>query len=244
MRLLANLCEGLRADDLKDLVLPLISVDEYESKVSDDACVFGFYVSGKEAAKDLNRFLQRSAVTIIDCDISPAPDMHGYFLCFCELLNNERLGKNVEAILGELTPLTGIDDWRLRVRGSDGLLAFSPDALEEALGKAAATTNEAAILEFLQASELLSAHFPEPKYLQLQTSSANHFYTVVGFGERNSVFETLNLAMVPVSFTLREGAEANRFAISLGAGWDVQKLKNQYYVVSRENSCDCLILSR
>src|ERR1700733_10450117 len=94
-----ELLEGMREGDLADLVLPMISVDEYSSKIDNDqAIVVGFYVHEEMAARDLNRFLQKSAVPLLGTDVSPAPDSHGYFMVFCEMMDNDRLAQNVQAI--------------------------------------------------------------------------------------------------------------------------------------------------
>lgn len=92
----SKLTEGMRRGDLADLVLPLISVDEYDSKVDEkEAIVFGFYVHDRGAADDLNRFLQKSAVPLLDTEVSPAPDQHGFYMVFIEFLDNDRLPQNV-----------------------------------------------------------------------------------------------------------------------------------------------------
>ena len=120
--------EGLHTGDLADLVLPLISIDEYVSKISKDSVVIGFYVHDKEAANDLNRFIQRSSVEFIDVEVSPAPDQHGYFLVFVEILNNAQIGKNVGDLLEEMERLIDISpkEFRMRVRKTDGMIRSPP----------------------------------------------------------------------------------------------------------------------
>ena len=56
-----NLNENLEQGDLKRLVHTELHIDEYKSKMGDDAdvCVISFKVSGKEAAADLVSFVKR-----------------------------------------------------------------------------------------------------------------------------------------------------------------------------------------
>jgi len=69
----APLREGLREGDLADLVLPMISVDEYESRIDkSQAIVIGFYVQDENAANDLNRFVQKSALPLLGTEVSRA----------------------------------------------------------------------------------------------------------------------------------------------------------------------------
>ena len=44
---MAQLNEGLKELDLQDLVLPLVSVDEYESKIDEEAIVVAFFILTK-----------------------------------------------------------------------------------------------------------------------------------------------------------------------------------------------------
>ncbi|RYD66041.1 MAG: hypothetical protein EOP83_05980, partial [Verrucomicrobiaceae bacterium] len=119
-----RLLEGMREGDLEDLILPLISVDEYESKIDDDAIVLGFYVSEADAAEDLNRFLQRSPIELLDTEISPAPDAQGFYMVFVELLNNKMLPENITALLEEVAAVSNIESWKMQVRGFDDLEAY------------------------------------------------------------------------------------------------------------------------
>ena len=108
--------EGMRGGDLEDLVLPMMSVDEFVSKVSDDAMVFGFFVSDKDAANDLNRFIQKSPIKLLDTEVSPAPDQRGFYVLFFEVMRSERLPSIVASVLEEIEPLVKIEKWKMQIR--------------------------------------------------------------------------------------------------------------------------------
>lgn len=133
MRRSSKLLEGMWAGDLADLVQPLVSIDEYASKLDASAIAIGFYVQDRDAADDLNRFIQKSPVTIIDADVSPAPDQRGYYLVFVELAFNERVVANIASLLEEISPLVAIEAWKMRVRNLDGLYDFDLERLATAL---------------------------------------------------------------------------------------------------------------
>lgn len=81
--------EGLFQNDLENLVKPLISIYEYESKIQDDSVVIAFFVKNKDAADDLSIFLERTSITeILDTEASSAPDEDGDYLVFVEMTNN------------------------------------------------------------------------------------------------------------------------------------------------------------
>lgn len=241
MHRLVKLIEGMHASDLDDLVLPLISVDEYESKVSNNAVVLGFYVQDKNAANDLNRFIQKSAISLLDTDISPAPDQHGFFLVFLEMMVNDRLGENVASILDEISTLANIDEWKIRVRKTEGLLPFSPKNLENALEKARRPTKDP-VLEFLSKSDVNRVSLQDDNHLQLETYTGKTTYEILGFGNLLENLTKLGLTNVGAACSLVETIRTTRLETSLGVDWRVTQLNGGNFILQRGNSHNALIL--
>ena len=125
----SKLLEGMWSGDLADLVQPLVSVDEYKSKIDATAIAIGFYVTDKDAAEDLNRFIQKSPVALIDTDVSPAPDQRGYYLVFIEIESNDRLVSSITAILDEVGPLASIENWQMKVRNQPKMMPYDQEQL-------------------------------------------------------------------------------------------------------------------
>jgi hypothetical protein len=237
---MVNLFEGMRGGDLEDLVLPMISVDEYESKIDDEAIVIAFYVSEQGAAEDLNRFLQRSPVELIDTEISPAPDSKGYYMVFVELLKNNTLPENITLILEEVAPLANIEAWKMQLRGHDDLVPFS----EEDIAKAIVDPKEAAlaesILAFLQPSDLLDATV-QGGVLKFDAGYEHHEFEIVGFGPLAETLETCGLTEGAISMKLHDVAFVHNIATLLGTGWSVNKI-NEQYLVHHEQSENILLM--
>lgn len=129
----SKLYEGMWSGDLADLVQPLVSIDEFASKIDPDAIAIGFYVQDKDAADDLNRFIQKSPVSIIDSDVSPAPDQRGFYIVFVEIQFTDRLVSNITALLEEISPLASIESWQMKVRNIKGLVKFDNEHLAQVL---------------------------------------------------------------------------------------------------------------
>ncbi len=125
--------EGMWAGDLDDMVQPLITIDEYDSKIDQTAIVIGFYVNDFEAAKDLNRFVQKSPVSIIDSNVSPAPDQRGYYIVFVEISFNDRIVPNIKSIIDEISPLVNIDNWLFNTRNIDKPKVFDVEVVAKCL---------------------------------------------------------------------------------------------------------------
>lgn len=80
------LLENLFKGDLTDMILSVISIDEFESKIDDKIVVLGFYAINDKAAEDLSVYIERSSIKeIIDTEVSLAPNKHGNYIVFIEM---------------------------------------------------------------------------------------------------------------------------------------------------------------
>lgn len=235
-----NLMEGMRSGDLEDLVLPLLSLDEYESKIDEDAIVIGFFVSEHSAAEDLNRFLQRSPVELLDTEISPAPDAQGYFMVFVELLNNTKLADNVEDILEEVAALSNIENWKMQVRGAEELTPFSTEAVMKAVGEPKANPVQESVLAFLTRSDLADARFEAGK-LVLEGRTSQITREIVGFGLYAEVAQRHDLLESPMALDLATVAANKAFCALLGEGWSVSTVAG-VEVLQRFDRAETLVL--
>jgi hypothetical protein len=222
--MMAQLTEGMHEGDLADLVLPLISVDEFVSKVDPSECiVFGFYVHDHEAANDLNRFLQKSAVPILDTEVSPAPDQHGYFMVFVEIMRNRRLEENVTSILAEIKSLVNIDEWQMRVRKLDELVPFSEQNLRDSLNEIVKKDKHKDVLEFLSTSALSDVLF-EDDLIILESYGERHAHWLLAFDRIDVLMQKAEVSDAPIAYGMRSIARMNKIAHALGEGWDVSNV--------------------
>jgi hypothetical protein len=239
-----KLTEGMRGGDLEDLVLPMVTIDEYESKVDEDAIVIGFYVSDHDAAHDLNRFIQKSPVPILDTDVSPAPDQQGYYLVFFELLNNERLGENVSAIIEEVSPLVRIEKWQMRLRGKDRLVAFSEQALmshfEEMEEDEPTDELAESVQKFLQPSSIERVIAQEGQ-LVLEGYGYRQQFDIVAFGPLDRIVADRELTVKAADVGIEAAVRGSRMDRRLGEGWIVTSVDGMN-LLSRADSENALLL--
>jgi len=105
--------EGLRAGDLDGMVLPMLSIDEFNSKLDDKRMiVVGFYAFEENPAHDLSNFIERSPTQVQDTDVSPAPSKEGYYLTFAEFKRNDQFPERLTSLLKEITLLTNVQEWQ------------------------------------------------------------------------------------------------------------------------------------
>ena len=144
----SNLVENLETNDLKRLVHPELHIDEYKSKMGDDAdiCVLSFKVSGKEPANDLVNFLEKGFDFILDADVSSGEKIGGDYLVFVEVDRTSKLPAQIVEMMEDIMNLTEQDvaDWRVRYHTS----TKDHDVSEQELTKIIPLTPEAYTKKF------------------------------------------------------------------------------------------------
>ena len=123
--------EGLRPGDLEHLILPNVSVDEFEPKSGqpDNVVVVGFFAEDQEPANDLASFIERGSHDILDTEVSPAPDEEGRYLIFVEMNRDETMFDNTTKILKDIGKLTQVDEWEIKFHGSDNTIKIKKESI-------------------------------------------------------------------------------------------------------------------
>ena len=223
------IAEGLRAGDLKNLVLSTISIDEFESKASKDAIVIAFYVQEKMAATDLDRFIQRTPVDILDVDVSPAPDQRGYYMVFVEISPGAKFRDTAIHIIKEISPLVGIAEWRARVGKSTRSEPLTVAMLD------AVSKQSVERMRVEEAARLLSESLLpsiEVKENVLFLGNGNHF-RVDAVGTYETVFETSGLNGKAQILSFSSSVTASRLERELGPDWRVGAFADGKLVAAR-----------
>ena len=133
-----QLCEGLKPNDLKDLIKPVFNVDTYKSVMGEDedVIVLCFEVAGHDSANDLENFIEQGYGFVMDSDVSSGETDEGTYKVFIEIERGRKSISEIEDILYGITQLTGIKDWRFRyykdveiypIEGLKGIVPTSPE---------------------------------------------------------------------------------------------------------------------
>jgi len=240
-----KLTEGLRENDLQELVLPLLTIDEYDSKVDDDAIVIGFYVQDLEPANDLNRFIQKSSVVLLDTEVSPAPDENGYFLVFVEFTRDDDVKMKINMIVEEIQNLVGIDpsEWTFTCYGHDKIFELNEKNLQVLIRtKPIEVLKQEVFLEelheFFQPSILDSVSLIE-NVLTLRRRSERIGGAIEWFGP----VEDLSESYFSNSILSEEANRSCRIWEGvLGQGWQVN-IQNPYVFITNTDSANVLVLT-
>jgi hypothetical protein len=111
-----QLNEGLRPDDLKEMVHPTFEVDTFRSKMGEDrdVCVVSFKVKDRSPAKDLMEFIEKGYNFVLDADVSSGEDNNGEYSVFVELSRSPKLAEEIKELTYGVRKLTGIDDFKFK----------------------------------------------------------------------------------------------------------------------------------
>jgi len=103
--------ENLESGDLTRLIASSIHIDEYKSKMGDDAdvCVVSFKVAGKEPSADLVSFIEKGYDWVLDADVSSGEKEGGDYLVFVEIERTPKLPEQIYSLVADITNLTDTD---------------------------------------------------------------------------------------------------------------------------------------
>jgi hypothetical protein len=121
------LSEALEYKDMVGIVKPTVHIDEFASKMGDDAdiIVVSFFVRNQQAARDLVDWFEKGYDWVLDADRSPGEISPGRYLVYVEMRRRSTAGRRLATMLDDLTTLTehAADTWVMTYNGKD--LPFS-----------------------------------------------------------------------------------------------------------------------
>lgn len=151
----------LKHNDLMGTILPTISIDEFVPKAGteDDVIVVSFYFTDRAPANDLNDFIQRGVVDVLDVEVSPNTDTSGRFLVFVEMYRNEMFPNKLKALVKDIQNLTGPVDWAIKPYRSGSTFSITDPLLFNYIDlnnkdTKPGTVTDDTVTEFLQHSHI------------------------------------------------------------------------------------------
>lgn len=125
--------EGLRVNDLKDLVYPVFEVDTFRSKMGEDrdVCVVSFTVKDRSPARDLMEFIEKGFSKVLDADVSSGENENGEYAVFVEFKRSPGLVEELKDLLYGVRKLTGINDFKFKYHKQSGTHEVSEDTIKK-----------------------------------------------------------------------------------------------------------------
>jgi len=122
---------SLREEDLKGVVLPKISVDEFEPKTGEkeDISVIGLYVKEESAGEDLANFINKGSMPYRDVEVSPNPTEDNEYMVFVEMDRDDALLNNLFELVDDISHLSGKLQWKVKPLLSEDPVSLDMEVL-------------------------------------------------------------------------------------------------------------------
>jgi hypothetical protein len=135
-----QLNEGLRPNDLENMVRPILSIDTFRSKMGEDrdVCVVSLTVKDRNPAKDVMEFVEKGYSFVLDADVSSGENNNGEYAVFIELSRTPKLAEQIKELEYGIKKLTGLTEFKFKYYKQSS----EHDLTEEALSREIPSTPE------------------------------------------------------------------------------------------------------
>lgn len=124
---------SLQSNDLRKLVSKKIHIDEFRSKMGDDAdvVVISFKVEYYDPASELTNFIEKGYEWVLDSDTSSGEMEDGSYLVFVETLRRPTVPEHLIRLVEDMKNLTDIDpsEYLFKYHKVDGYHPLTAEAI-------------------------------------------------------------------------------------------------------------------
>lgn len=225
----------LKNNDLRDTILPKISIDEYQPKsgIDDEIIVVAFFAIDEGPGKDLDDFIEKGPYDIIDVDVSPNPDEDGNYLVFLEFKRQADFWSKFDGVVEDVENLTGELKWEVSSEALDYDCDKNDPELRSSViinpvdnAEDAAEVPQAALESYLQESLLLT-YDRNDSIIRLSTHNQSMTLELLAFGPTDMIIENQELTG---SSLLDNPYEVRKLRLMLGDGWTVNKVHDKMVI--------------
>jgi hypothetical protein len=230
-----NLTEGLKRNELKDMVSDVFTVDRYTSKMGEDRdiLVLAFRVKEKYPAQDLMEFLEKGYTYILDADMSTGEENDGQYQVFVEIERTKDATKHLKNLLNGVSQLTDNNDWRFRYQKSKNSVEFNEQTIKEHVpltpeeyDQKITNIKQSDIQEFFDQGTVDVALESNNDLTFSKTFSGDVAAKFISIGDYEDVKETL-----PGALSLDESSQSQVLFLNKYLGnYDINKVGDQFLI--------------
>ncbi|QXN76403.1 hypothetical protein [Escherichia phage BF17] len=209
--------QGLRPQVLKDLIHPIISVDEYTPKIEDSNIVVMFQVLNNfDAAYDLSSFIEKSPIDAVDTEASETPNLDGRYQVFVEMERDAEFPENLLRLIKTIENICPNPGWKIQLYGVNDPIDVDFDEIQQRIDLGI-PKSISEFLDFAGVSVVKEGHM-----LALNTAYGKlHYSTGSGF---------VSEAYVKQLLSNDTQVDTSRLSSVLGESYSVLRSGNQYVV--------------
>lgn len=226
---------GLRFEELKSMILPLISVDEFEPKTgtTEEVIVIAFFCKDELPAVDLDEFIDKSIIEFVDSEVSPNPNEDGYYLVFVEFKRQPNFWLKFYDLVKDIENVAGKVKWSVQPYLVDKLFALKDPELHDLV-----ITKEDEYVPRSEFDQTVESYFQDSNLLMLEADDThiklggpkgNIILEFVGFGSENKLVKRLRLNEQHIDL-FHTSTTLSAMRSMLGTNWEIQTIGDYYFV--------------
>ncbi len=226
---------GLRHLELENMVLPLISVDEFEPKTgtTEEVIVAAFFCKDELPAIDLDEFIDKSVIEILDSEVSPNPNEDSFYLVFIEFKRQPNFWIKLYDIVSDIENVTGKQEWQVQPYLIDELYDLHDTALHDVVitdedKYVPRKEFEQTVESYFQDSDLLFFDSDET-HIKMGGSGAQSIYEFIGFGTTDNLIKRLRLDEQHIDL-MHTSMPLGSLRGMLGGNWEIQTISDYYFI--------------
>ena len=226
---------GLRHLELENMVLPLISVDEFEPKTgtTEEVIVAAFFCKDELPAIDLDEFIDKGVIDMLDSEVSPNPNEDSFYLVFVEFKRQPNFWIKLYDLVSDLENVTGKQKWQVQPYLIDQLFDLHDTALHDVV-----ITDEDKYVPRKEFDQTVESYFQDSDLLLLETdethiklggSKGQQVYELVGFGTTDNLIKRLRLNEQHIDL-MHTSMPLGSLRGMLGGNWEIQTISDYYFI--------------
>lgn len=209
---------ALRPLVLKDLIYPILSVDEYTPKIDESNIVVLFQVLDNfDAAYDLSSFIERSPVDVIDTEAAETPNVDGRYQVFVEFERNGEFPAKLIELMKSIENICPNPGWKLQMYGVNDPIDLDVDQITNDME----LVSEEELKEFFDFAAVNVEIVNESIKIKSVYGTELHYSKGSGIVNETYVKDLLSEDM---------SLDGTRLSAVLGENYDVLKSGNEYIV--------------
>lgn len=249
MTLNYNLNEGLKVADLKNILNPVLSIDEFDSKIDPGAIVVAIksFSSVTYPMDDLSEFIETGRNEVLDTEVSAGPDGSGNYLLFVEFVRNDQFPKNLQEVLDSMKSLTLIKEWKYTYFGGEKEIKeltmenLTNDIRLEKQDRDVTPDNIKENVNFFKDSDLDDVRFTADNLVCFESRGRVEVRQSVALGDPTMILEALSLRVAPIQLDDQSLRQCRELRGLLGTNWEVTKI-NEHFVLANDGDERVMII--
>ncbi len=226
---------GLRHLELKNMVLPLISVDEFEPKTgtTEEVIVAAFFCKDELPAYDLDEFIDKGVIEMLDSEVSPNPNEDSFYLVFVEFKRQPNFWIKLYDLVSDIENITDKQKWQVQPYLIDQLFDLHDTALHDVV-----ITDEDKYVPRKEFDQTVESYFQDSDlllfdqddtHIKMGGSGPQVVFEFIDFGTTDNLIKHLRLDEQHIDL-MHTSMALGSLRGMLGGNWEIQTISDYYFI--------------